>query len=161
MQVRLAEELSKVSRDYCNATWDRTLNVAGVPANSVWRQLGSVYYQPDICEVPSAISSPSTLASETSEQPLTVQAAFPLPKASKGSSQAGDQDQGAAENKDNGKGKEKKPSLKAKNAAKDKEAVTKAKEAKAKTKEVNPKAKDASTSQLSQKEDPPTPKAKA
>ena len=36
-----------------------------------------------------------------------------------------------------------------------------AKEAEAKTKEADPKAKDAPISQLSQKEDPPPPKAKA
>ena len=48
-----------------------------------------------------------------------------------------------------------------KDAAKAKEAAAKAKEVEAKTKEADPKAKDASTSQLSQKEDPPPPKAKA
>ena len=46
--------------------------------------------------------------------------------------------------------------MEAKDAAK-----AKAKETKAKTKETNPKAKDNPTSQLSQKEDPPPPKAKA
>ena len=91
---------------------------------------------------------------------MIIQAAFPLPEASKGSSQAGDQGQGVERDKDKGKGKEKKPFLKAKNAAKDKEAATKAKEAEAKTKEADPKAKDTPTSQSSQKEDPPTPKAK-
>ena len=91
MQIRLAEELSEVCRDYCNATWDRAFNVAGVPTDSVWRQPRSVYYHPDIHEVLGAISSPSTLAPETFEQPPTIQVAFPLPKASKRSSQAGDQ----------------------------------------------------------------------
>ena len=38
---------------------------------------------------------------------------------------------------------------------------TKEKKAEAKTKEADPKAKDAPISQLSQKEDPPTPKSKA
>ena len=37
MQVRLAEELSEVCRDYYNVTWDRALSVAGVPTDSVWR----------------------------------------------------------------------------------------------------------------------------
>ena len=90
-QIRLAEELLEVCRDYCNATLDRALNVAAVPANSVWRQLGSVYYHPDIRKVPSAISSPFALTPETFEQPLTIQAAFPLPEALKGSNQTGDQ----------------------------------------------------------------------
>ena len=66
-QIRLAQEISKVCKDYCNATWDRAFSVAGVPADSVWRQPGSVYYHLNICEVPSAISSPSALALETSE----------------------------------------------------------------------------------------------
>ena len=33
-QVRLAEELSEVCRDYCSVTWDKALSVAGVPADS-------------------------------------------------------------------------------------------------------------------------------
>ena len=111
----------------------------------------SVYYHPDIREVPDAISSPFALAPETSEQPLTIQAALPLPEATKGSSQAGDQGQGAERDKDKGKGKEKKHSSEAMNAAKDKEIAAKEKEAEAKTKEANPKAKDAPTSQPSQK----------
>ena len=89
-QVRLVEELSEVYRDYCNATWDRALSVAKVPADSVLRQPGSIYYHPDICEVPGAIPFPSALTLETFEQPLTIQVAFPLLEASKGSSQAGD-----------------------------------------------------------------------
>ena len=36
-QIRLADELSQVCRDYCNVTWDRALSVAGVPADYVWR----------------------------------------------------------------------------------------------------------------------------
>ena len=53
------------------------------------------------------------------------------------------------------------PPSEAKDAAKAKEAETKAKEAEAKTKDADHKAKDAPTSQSSQKEDPPPPKAKA
>ena len=89
-QVRLAEELVEVCRDYCNATWDEAFNVAGVPADSAWRQHGSIYYHPNIREIPGAIPSSSTLALETSEQPLTAQVALPLPEASKGLGQAGD-----------------------------------------------------------------------
>ena len=90
-QARLTEELAEVCRDYCNVTWDEAFTVAGVPVDSAWRQLGNIYYHPDICEVPSAIPSPPALALETSEQPLTVQAALPLLEALKGPSQAGDQ----------------------------------------------------------------------
>ena len=92
---------------------------------------------------------------------MIAQAALPLPEASKGPNQAGDQGQGADGAKDKGKGKGTKPPSEAKDAAKAKEAEAKAKEVEAKTKEADPKAKDASTSQLSQKEDPPPPKAKA
>ena len=63
--------------------------------------------------------------------------------------------------KDKCKGKGIKPPSEDKDAAKAMEAEAKAKEAEAKTKEANPKAKDAPTSQLSQKEAPPPPKAKA
>ena len=34
-QVRLAEELLEVCRDYYNVTWDKALSVAGVPVDSV------------------------------------------------------------------------------------------------------------------------------
>ena len=62
------------------------------------------------------------------------------------SSQADDQGQGAEGEK--GKDKGKKPSTKAKDAAK-------MKEAEARNQEFDPKAKDAPCSQPSQKEDPP------
>ena len=71
--ARLTEELAEVCRDYCNATWDETLKVAGVPADSTWRQLGSIYYHPHIRKVPGAIPtpraipSPSALVPEASE----------------------------------------------------------------------------------------------
>ena len=47
-QARLIKELVKVCRDYYNATWDEALNVAGVLADSVWRQPGSIYFHPHI-----------------------------------------------------------------------------------------------------------------
>ena len=90
-QARLTEELAEVCRDYYNVTWDEALTVAGVPVDSTWRQLGSIYYHPDIREAPDAIPFSPALAQETLEQPLTAQVALPLPKASKGPSQVGDQ----------------------------------------------------------------------
>ena len=36
-EIRLAEELSEVCRDYCDVTWDKALTVAEVPANSILR----------------------------------------------------------------------------------------------------------------------------
>ena len=90
-QIRFAEEFSEVCRDYCNVTWDRVLSIARVPANSVWRQPGSIYYHSDIHEVSGAISSPPAPTLESSEQPLAISDALPLPETSKESSQTGDQ----------------------------------------------------------------------
>ena len=36
-QIRFAEELSELCRDYTNVTWDKALSVAGVLVDSVWR----------------------------------------------------------------------------------------------------------------------------
>ena len=33
-EARLTKELLKVCRDYCNITWDKALNAAGVPIDS-------------------------------------------------------------------------------------------------------------------------------
>ena len=71
-QARLTKKLVEVCRDYCNVTWAEALNLAGVPAVSEWRQLGNVYYHPEICEIPVAFTSPSAIAPESSEQPLTT-----------------------------------------------------------------------------------------
>ena len=98
----------------------------------------NVYYHLEIRKVPTA-SSPPALASESFEQPLAILDALLLLEISKGSSQAGDQSQGAEGEKGKGKDKGKKPSVKAKDAAK-------AKEAEAESKEVDSKAKDAPTS---------------
>ena len=169
MQARLTEELAEVYRDYCNATWDEALNVARVPADSALRQPGSIYYHPDIHEVPGAIPppraipSPFALVLEASKQSLVAQTALPPPEVLKRSSETGDQGQGAegAKEKGKGKGTRTKPPLEAKDATKAKEAEAKAKEVEAKTKEADPKANDAPTTQQSLKEAPLPPKTKA
>ena len=71
-QIRLAEDLAEVCKDYCKVTWEESLNLVGVPIDSEWRQPGSVYYHPEIREVPIALSSPFALAPESSGQPLTT-----------------------------------------------------------------------------------------
>ena len=71
-EIRLAEELFEVCRDYCNATWDKALSAAGVPVDSVLRQSGSIYYHPHIREVPNAIPPSTAIAPDTSEQPLAI-----------------------------------------------------------------------------------------
>ena len=146
-KIRLAEELSEVCQDYCDVTWDKALTDAGIPTDSALRLPESIYYHPQICEIPSA-SSPPAPAPESYKQPLAIPNALPLPKISKGSSQVGDRDQEAKGEKGKDKDKGKKSSAKAKDAAK-------VKEAEAGTQETNPKAKDAPSSQPNQKEDPP------
>ena len=143
-EIRLVEELSEVCRDYCNATWDKALTAAGIPADSALRLPGSIYYHPQIWEIPSTSSPPAPIP-EPSRQPLVVPDAFPPPKIPIESNQVGEQGQGAKREK--GKDKGKKPSAKAKDA-------TKTKEAEVRNQEIDPKAKDAPYSQPSQKEDP-------
>ena len=160
-QARLTKELAEACRDYYDATWAKALDIVGVPANSEWRQQGKTFYHPNIHMIPSGVPLPSTLALESSKQPLTTQAAILLLEVPQGSSLAGDQLQVAEGPKDQGKGKEKKSPSKVKDAAKGKSAAAKAKEVEAGTKEVSNKAKDAPSSQLGQQEDPPAPGAKA
>ena len=85
---------------------------------------------------------PPALALESSKQPLAIPDAFPPPKISKESNQVCDQGQGAEGEKCKDKDKGKKPSTKAKDAAK-------VKEAEAGIQEIDPKAKDAPSSQSS------------
>ena len=47
-QARLTEEFSAVTRDYCDISWGKALDVAGVPADSGLRRLESIYYDPEI-----------------------------------------------------------------------------------------------------------------
>ena len=47
-QARLTEEFSAVARDYCDISWGKALDVAGVPADSGLRRLESIYYDPEI-----------------------------------------------------------------------------------------------------------------
>ena len=139
-QVRLAEELSEVCRDYCSVTWDKTLNVAGVPTDSVWRLPKSIFYPSEIWEVPAD-------APKSFEQPTTIPDAISLAETTKGSSQVVDQGQGAEGEKGKGKGKGKILSTKSKDA-------TKEKAVKAKDHGVDPQAKDVPPSQPGQNEDP-------
>ena len=138
-QIKLAEELSEVCRDYCLVTWAEALNLAKVPADSELRQLEKVYFHPEIREVLVSLLSPSVTSLESSEQPLTTQATLTLPEVVKGPSQAGDQSQGVGGAKEKGKDKDTKPPTEAKDATK-----AKTQEIEAKNKEIDPKAKDVS-----------------
>ena len=56
-QARLTEEFSAVARDYCDISWGKALDVAGIPADSGLRRLESIYYNPEIRELSNPSSS--------------------------------------------------------------------------------------------------------
>ena len=56
-QTRLTEEFSVVCRDYCDISWGKALDVAGVPADSGLRRPESIYYDPEIRELSDPNSS--------------------------------------------------------------------------------------------------------
>ena len=66
-QIKLAEELVEVCRDYCLVTWAETRNLAGVPADLEWRQPEKVYFHLEIREVSVAFLSPSATTPESSK----------------------------------------------------------------------------------------------
>ena len=70
-QARLTEEFSAVARDYCDISWSKALDAAGIPADSSLRRPESIYYDSDIRE----LSDPS---SSFPEQPAQV---FEVPRA--------------------------------------------------------------------------------
>ena len=57
-QSRLTEEFFSVARDYCDITWAKALDAAGVPADSSLRRPESIYYDPDIQALPGSDSPP-------------------------------------------------------------------------------------------------------
>ena len=57
-QSRLTEEFSIVARDYCDISWGKALDVAGIPADSSLRRPESIYYDPNIRELSGPSSSP-------------------------------------------------------------------------------------------------------
>ena len=138
-QARLTEEFSVVCRDYCDISWGKALDVAGVPVDFDLRQLESIYYDPEIRELSGPDSSHPGQASEVSVQPKADQvppAPLEVPKDS---------------NQDAGKEKEIE-TLKGKDKGQDK-----------KKNSSNPtkKASDTAVSQLGQTTDSEVPKTKA
>ena len=93
-QARLTEEFFFVCRDYCDISWGKALDVAGVPMDSDLRRLESIYYDPEIRELSGPNSSHLGQATQVSVQPKVDQvppAPLEVPKDS---------------NQDAGKGKE-------------------------------------------------------
>ena len=73
-QSRLTEEFSSVAKDYCDITWEKALDAAGVPADSSLRRPESIYYDPDIQALPGSDSPPPEQPASASEAPATSQA---------------------------------------------------------------------------------------
>ena len=76
-QARLTEEFSAVCREYCGISWGKALNAIGLPVDSDLRRLESVYYDPEIRELPGPNSSHPEQAPPTLTQPLVDQAPLP------------------------------------------------------------------------------------
>ena len=68
-QARLTKEFFVVCRDYCDISWGKALDVAGVPVDSGLRRPKSIYYDPEICELSNPNSSHSEQATQVSELP--------------------------------------------------------------------------------------------
>ena len=77
-QSRLTEEFSAIARDYCDITWGKALDAAGVPVNSSLRRPESIYYDSDIQEHPGSDSPPPEQPAPVSEVPAANQA-LPAP----------------------------------------------------------------------------------
>ena len=73
-QSRLTEEFSTVARDYCDITWGKALNAAGIPTDSNLRRPESIYYDLDIRELLGSGSPPPEQPAQVSEAPTTDQA---------------------------------------------------------------------------------------
>ena len=72
-QARLTEEFSAVAKDYCDISWGKALDVAGILADSGLRQPESIYYDPEICEFSDPNSSLPEQAAQVSELPKVDQ----------------------------------------------------------------------------------------
>ena len=110
-QSRLTEEFSAVTRDYCDITWGKALDVAGVPVDANLRQPESIYYDSDIRELSSSDSPPQEHLAKVSEMPITNQvppAPVEVPTDSRldaGQGKEVEAPQGKDKSKDKGKGK--------------------------------------------------------
>ena len=72
-QSRLTEEFSTVPRDYCDITWGKALDVAGIPTDSNLRRPESIYYDSDIGELQGPGSPPLEQPAQVFEVPIADQ----------------------------------------------------------------------------------------
>ena len=73
-QSRLTEEFSTLARDYCDITWGKALDAAGIPADSSLRRPESIYYDSDIRELPGSDYPPLEQSAQVFEAPTKDQA---------------------------------------------------------------------------------------
>ena len=110
-QSRLTKEFSAVARDYCDITWGKALDVAGILADSSLRRPESIYYDSDIHELLGPGSPPPEQPSQVSEVPRADQVPPALVEVSTDSRQDAGQGkeveapQGKDKSMDEGKGK--------------------------------------------------------
>ena len=90
-EIRLADELAEVYKDYCKEVWVEALNWAGVFTTSEWKSVENIFYPEDIREIPAMLRPPTALTLPPPEQPSTTQAPLPSTEASKGAGKTGDQ----------------------------------------------------------------------
>ena len=102
-QARLTEEFSAVTRDYYDIFWGKTLDVAGVPANSSLRRPKSIYYDPEIRE----LSDPNSSLPEQAAQVFELSKVDQVPPAPLEVSIDSHQDTGKGKEAETLKGKDK------------------------------------------------------
>ena len=70
-EARLSEEIPEVCRDYCSISWARSLDAAGIPADSALRLPENIFYPQEIRKNPDG-------AQTASERDLAVPDAVPV-----------------------------------------------------------------------------------
>ena len=71
-QARLIEEVSVVCREYCGISWGKALDAVGVPIGSDLKRPESIYYDPEIRELPGPNSSHPEQTTQASEQSCSL-----------------------------------------------------------------------------------------
>ena len=93
-KAKLTEELSAVCRDYCDISWGKAFDVAGVPVNYDLRQPKSIYYDPEIRKLLGPDSSHTGQATQVSTQSKADQVPSASLEVPKDSNQDGGQGKG-------------------------------------------------------------------
>ena len=107
-QARLTEELFTVCKEYCSISWGKAHDVVGVHEGSDLRRPESIYYDPEIRELPSPSPSHPEQATQAFEQSMTNQAPPAPLEVPKDSNQGGGQGKKAEDPKGMNKGQDKK-----------------------------------------------------